>query len=461
MKTNLFRNIKLPLLGRGLGGGLLLLCVPVLLFAQGNGVKVSNLTVSAGSPTTVTFDVSWKNTGMPALWSDTVWVFVDYNNAGKMERLPVTGATLTATSAPGMGKVVEDAGNNQGMWVVGNARSTGNFSATVQLLTATTNVAGACAYASNYPPVGKYSSDAPLLSFTGTPPYELLLAKLGSPGETEQVESGHKFLLPCDYTLTSFTDATGAPGIFTCVPCTAPGVTVDFTAFDPDPGAAIGTVWYLTDTRAGGNNNTYKVRKMPDGHIWMVQDLRFGDCPDNLTHWNNDNSEAATTQGLTVHTNYVGHCRSTTYTDAGFLYNWPAVMQNTQAYHLSSDGSFQCAGTSGNTCQGICPDGWHVPTGNTGGEFYTLHNAMESYDGFACSGGACWTGSSQWEGVLSGYCDINGKLKDQDYYGRYWSSTYANNNDAYSVRFNNDVVIRGTNANYKYYGFSVRCVRNY
>jgi hypothetical protein len=127
-----------------------------------------------------------------------------------MERLPVTGATLTATSALGVGKVVEDAGNNQGVWVVGNARSAGAFSATVKLFTATPDIAGACAYASNYPPVGEYSSDAPMISFTGTPPYELLLAKLDEGSTT--VKSGDTFLLPCDYTLTSFTDATGAPG---------------------------------------------------------------------------------------------------------------------------------------------------------------------------------------------------------------------------------------------------------
>jgi hypothetical protein len=69
---------------------LMMMCVPVILAAQ-NGVTVSGLAINAG---TATFNVSWKNTGMPELWSDSVWVFVDYNNAGKMERLPLLpGAT--------------------------------------------------------------------------------------------------------------------------------------------------------------------------------------------------------------------------------------------------------------------------------------------------------------------------------------------------------------------------------
>jgi uncharacterized protein (TIGR02145 family) len=210
MKTNLFRKnyssskwgmrimrlalLLLPLLGRGLGGS----CV---LFAQ-NGVAVSGLAVNAG---TVTFNVSWKNTGMPALWSDTVWVFVDYNNAGKMERLPLLpGATLTTTS-PG-GKVIEAPDNNKGVWVAGNARSAGSFSATVKLLTAVKNVGGACVYGSNYPPVGEYIA-AQTIQFTGTPPYDLVL----SSGAT--VTACGDYNLLSGQTLDTFTDATGAPGI--------------------------------------------------------------------------------------------------------------------------------------------------------------------------------------------------------------------------------------------------------
>jgi hypothetical protein len=193
---------------------LLLIMCPVMLTAQ-NGVKVSNLAVEAG---TVTFSVSWKNTGMPARWSDSVWVFVDHNKNGAMERVPlVPGATLTATSAPGVGKVVEVSGNNKGVWVIGNARSAGNFSATVKLLTANAHIAGACAYASNYPPVGDYKSST-LLLFTGTPMYELVLKH--TDGNIIVRKSDSLYSIPANYTLQSFTDKTGAPGIIKCVPMT-------------------------------------------------------------------------------------------------------------------------------------------------------------------------------------------------------------------------------------------------
>jgi hypothetical protein len=103
-----------------------------------------------------------------------------------------------------------------GAWVYGDARTNaaGSFSAKVQLFTKETDIiiAGACAYASSYPPVGNWLSDTKL-GFTGTPMYEITLTD-GS--ATVTVEAGSTFLLPCSYTVSSFTDKTGAPGIINC-----------------------------------------------------------------------------------------------------------------------------------------------------------------------------------------------------------------------------------------------------
>jgi hypothetical protein len=118
---------------------------------------MTGLNVAAG---TVTFNVSWTN-DMPTdfLWSDSVWVFVEYNDAGVMRRLPIASATATA------GTVTKISGNDTGVRLIGNARSAESFSSTVQLLTEIKDVAGACVYASNYPPVGEYT-DASHISFT-------------------------------------------------------------------------------------------------------------------------------------------------------------------------------------------------------------------------------------------------------------------------------------------------------
>ena len=223
MKTDFFRKaVEMRCIASLLGGGLLLL-FPALLSAQNeNGVSVTDLEVKSGM---VTFHVGWGKSTIPhtvTSWSDTVWVFIDYNDKGTMKRLPLlTGATLTETSAPGVGKVIEE--NGKGVWVVGNAKdlSSGSFSATVKLLfDAATDVQGACVYASNYPPMGKYTSAAEV-AFTGTPPYDLTFNYAGS---TFTLPSGSTYLLPTGYILLSFTDATGAPGTFLCIPPAAPTV---------------------------------------------------------------------------------------------------------------------------------------------------------------------------------------------------------------------------------------------
>jgi hypothetical protein len=121
-----------------------------------------------------------------------------------MERLPVTSATATA------GTVEKISGNDTGVRLIGNARSAGSFSATVQLLTSQLDVAGACAYASNYPPVGEYT-EANKIKFTGTPPYDLVLTSAESGTYTYSINDSYYHLHEGE-TLQSFTDKTGAPG---------------------------------------------------------------------------------------------------------------------------------------------------------------------------------------------------------------------------------------------------------
>jgi hypothetical protein len=211
MKTKIFKKNNHCHQFKLSATGLLLLC-PVMLAAQ-NGVTVSDFVMSTGA---VTFNISWNKATMPTpLWSDTVWVFADYNNAGMMARLPLrTGATLTANSAPGVGQVMEVPGNDQGVWVVGNAHSAGSFSATVKLLTTIAEFPGACAYASNYPPVGEYTN-ATNVSFTGTPIYKIVLKETNGAGTLTEYSDG-LYAIRAGYSIQSFTDASGAPGTFHC-----------------------------------------------------------------------------------------------------------------------------------------------------------------------------------------------------------------------------------------------------
>jgi uncharacterized protein (TIGR02145 family) len=208
MMKNTLKQRKAKSLLWGLGG--LFLFLPTLLVAQ-NGVTISELSVGTGS---VTFNISWnKPDASFTKWSDSVWVFVDYNEGSKMKRLPLltAGATLT-NHTPGVGKVeVAPNNNDKGVWVVGNARTLSSFSATVVLpFNAATDLKGACAYASNYPPFGDWNSEGTQVTLTGTAPYVLHLEGLT---EKDLVIYDNVYTLSSGYTLASFTDATGAPGM--------------------------------------------------------------------------------------------------------------------------------------------------------------------------------------------------------------------------------------------------------
>jgi hypothetical protein len=190
------------------------------------GVIVEGLDVKPG---TVTFNVRWNDNQPDGfLWSDSVWVFVDYNDHGMMKRLPLSGATLTALSWAGA-SVTLIPGNTSGAWVVGNARDAGAFFTTVKLFyTAQLDVAGACAYASNYPPVGAYQTPTEI-SFTGTPPYDIILVH--TDGRRDTVQSSKNFYVPANYTAASFTDKTGAPGTFRCMEMPSESTVASYTVF--------------------------------------------------------------------------------------------------------------------------------------------------------------------------------------------------------------------------------------
>jgi uncharacterized protein (TIGR02145 family) len=238
--------------------------------------------------------------------------------------------------------------------------------------------------------------------------------------------------------------------------CDAPGSTVDFTVFSPCV-ASVGATWTLKDTRESGNIHSYKVKLMADGHYWMVQDLKFGNQCGTAFSGSSGSDKSGTTNVSSIGT-YYGDCINNTYTGAGNLYDWAATIQKPGAYYGTSTDVGCSSTTSGTSCQGICPAGWHIPTGGSDGEYQVLHTAMTKAD---CSGVACWNSTSAWEGVLGGYCNSGGSLSYQDSRAYYWSSTYYSPHDAYALYFYSTTVYPGTNYNTKYNGFSVRCVRNY
>jgi uncharacterized protein (TIGR02145 family) len=249
-----------------------------------------------------------------------------------------------------------------------------------------------------------------------------------------------------------------------CVGGTPPGSTVTFTAFEPCPDAAVGAEWFLTDTRESTNEQTYKVKKLADGHIWMVQDLKFG----NLCGTTFSGSTHVQTGHVSNTGTYYGDCTvatsASTPANRGYLYDWAAAINKAGAYTGSSS-NVGCsgtvtgsAGTAPGACQGICPAGWHVPTGRTSGEYNALRMAI---GGCNVYDGACWNRDSAWEGVLGGDCSTMGTLRDQNKYGYYWTSSYYGESHAYALYYASNGHNADSHPHLKNTGILVRCVRNY
>ena len=112
--------------------------------------------------------------------------------------------------------------------------------------------------------------------------------------------------------------------------------------------------------------------------------------------------------------------------------------------------------------QGICPDGWHIPTYT---ELQTLgttvnnnNNALKAIGQGTENGSG--TNTSGFSALLAGYHHNDNSFTSIGYGTNFWSSTEDNNNDSYNMF----LFYEGNNidfyANNKDLGFSVRCLKD-
>ncbi|MBQ6436115.1 hypothetical protein IJJ27_00960 [bacterium] len=213
----------------------------------------------------------------------------------------------------------------------------------------------------------------------------------------------------------------------------------------------------------------YRVRRFDDDDTigqssgdkcWMIDSLRFGGdygeidgCSANSGAGNFSGGGAASSSMAqeTFSTTYRGHCRQNTI-DYNYLYDWVAAMQSGLAYYGSPKSNFN------GIQQGICPSGWHLPTGGSGSEYYALTSRYgtdaESLTNF-------WVASSKWNGKLSGRAWKSwGTLEYQGRVGYYWSSSALGGNDAKYLYFSSGSSVSATYNDNRNYGFAVRCLKD-
>ena len=237
------------------------------------------------------------------------------------------------------------------------------------------------------------------------------------------------------------------------ITCHAPGTMATMQNFFPCSNPATNSTWNLTDTR---NNVTYKVRLLADGRYWMVDDLKYPTACNKTTFSGSTATGSAGKNGIS---GFIGDCHNikngSTPAARGYLYDWMGAMQDTLLYYGSTSNP-----NCGTSCQGICPEGWHVPTGNPStGEFTLLNKAVNNGSSTSDAG---LINTSTFSAVYGGYSHNTGSLYAQGSGATYWSSSYINTYDAYHLYFYSTSVSPSFKSNGgKSNGYSLRCIRNY
>ena len=204
-------------------------------------------------------------------------------------------------------------------------------------------------------------------------------------------------------------------------------------------------VYWLIDSR---DKEIYRVSKLQDGNIWMLDNMRLGGDEALVLTSNDTNTNSELNNGeflLPASGNW-----ENTYTNTEIS----AVEKNTIQDDGRGVGNYYnyCAASAGTYCEvdgegdamyDICPSNWRMPTGGNGGEYQTI---ADLYDNIA----------DVLELPLSGryYDGASGRIGEDGYF---WSSTNRDNLRMYYLnRAGNSISPTGSYRRDR--GYSMRCI---
>src|SRR5574344_879069 len=202
------------------------------------------------------------------------------------------------------------------------------------------------------------------------------------------------------------------------------------------------------------DNQTYRIVTI-GSQTWMAENLKY------LPSVVGPETGSQTTPHYYVYgyngTNVTDAKATANYTTYGVLYNWPAAMNGAASSTTNPSG-----------VQGVCPDGWHLPSD---AEWTELTDYL---GGTSDAGGKLKeTGTTHWNSPNTGATNETGftalpgggrsNKGAFDYigsYGYWWSATESGTNGAWlrGMGYNGGSVGRGYNG--KELGFSVRCLKD-
>lgn len=227
--------------------------------------------------------------------------------------------------------------------------------------------------------------------------------------------------------------------------------------------------WTGNETVTDYDGNVYNTVQIGN-QTWMAKNLK-------TTHYTNGTEitlvESNSTWDALTETDiaYCYYDNSTINADTyGALYTWAAAMNGSGSSNTNPSG-----------VQGVCPDGWHLPSDEELKElelFLGMSQADVDATGWRgtnegsklVGNSGLWTngtlesnaefGTSGFLALPAGYRHYNGTFNGLSSHAYFWSSAEYNSSVAWrrSLYYNNSDVDR--NYDSKDYGFSVRCVKD-
>ena len=225
----------------------------------------------------------------------------------------------------------------------------------------------------------------------------------------------------------------------------------------------VGDYTQLIDTRDG---QLYTVAHFADGRFWMVDNLNLG-ATDLTTDLTNTNTNLSSTVTVSTFNGWKKTSGTGRFSSAEYI---PLTASNT-SNGLDTDPTSgtaygtlynYCAASAGTICTStnysnasydLCPAGWRLPTGNTGGEFATLYanasyNTPSKMRASVANGGAAFA-------IAGGF--YTNTPSTQGSISRYWSSTCFNPVSMYDLYVGTSYV-EPDNSYTRSYGYSIRCI---
>ncbi|MBR6064146.1 MAG: hypothetical protein IKP54_08345 [Bacteroidales bacterium] len=211
------------------------------------------------------------------------------------------------------------------------------------------------------------------------------------------------------------------------------------------------------------DNNTYNTVQIGN-QCWMKENLKTTHYADGTSIALGNSSSSSTAY------RYKPNNNANNVSTYGYLYNWKAVMKNSSSSSANPSG-----------VQGICPNGWHVPSA---AEWTQLTNYVSSQSQYVCGSdntniakalasttgwnsitNTCAVGNNPSANNATGFSVLPaGQYITDNFqfgaYARFWSSKQYNNDYAYNLYIYYDRVGAYGGNNAKYVGYSVRCVKN-